>query len=55
MRAGNYGEEFKRDAVHQIAVRRYQVREVSRRSGVRTYSLCIYGRLFLCKVSSDLI
>ena len=35
----NFGEEFKRDAVHQITVRGYPVREVSERLGVSTYSL----------------
>ena len=34
-----YSDEFKRDAVHQIRVRGYPVREVSQRLGVSTYSL----------------
>jgi transposase len=39
MGTSKYSDEFKRDAVHQITVRGYPVREVSRRSGVSTYSL----------------
>lgn len=40
MGTGNYSDEFKRDAVHQITtVRGYPVREVSRRLGVSTCSL----------------
>ena len=39
MGTGNYSDEFKRDAVHQVTVRGYPVREVSRRLGVSTYSL----------------
>lgn len=35
MGPSNYSDEFKRDAVHQITVRGYPVREVSRRLGVR--------------------
>lgn len=31
MGTSNYSDEFKRDAVHQITVRGYPVREVSRR------------------------
>ncbi len=39
MGTGNSSDEFKRDAVHQITVRGYPVREVSQRLGVSTYSL----------------
>jgi transposase len=39
MGKSNYSEDFKRDAVHQIAVRGYPVREVSPRLGVSTHSL----------------
>ena len=39
MGTSNYSDEFKRDAVHQITVRGYPVREVSRRLGVSTHSL----------------
>ncbi len=39
MGTSNYSDEFKRDAVHQVTVRGYQVREVSRRPGVSTHSL----------------
>ena len=35
----NFSEDFKRDAVHQIAVRGYAVHEVSERLGVSTHSL----------------
>ena len=41
----NFSEDFKRDAVHQITVRGYPVREVSERLGVSTYSLHFYSRL----------
>jgi len=34
-----FSEDFRRDAVHQITVRGYPVREVSERLGVSTYSL----------------
>ena len=49
MGTSNYSDEFERDAVHQITVRGYPVREVSRRLGVSPYSLYIYGRLSPCK------
>lgn len=39
MGTSHYSEEFKRDAMHQITVRRYPVREVSRRLGVSKRSL----------------
>jgi transposase len=39
MGTSNYSDEFKRDAVHQIRVRGYPVREVSQRLGVSTHSL----------------
>ena len=39
MGKSNYNEDFKRDAVHQIVVRGYPVREVSQRLGVSTHSL----------------
>lgn len=42
----NYREEFKRDAVLQITVLGYPVREVSRRLGVGTYSLYKWLKLF---------
>ena len=35
----NFSEDFKRDAVHQIAVRGYPVREISERLGVSPHSL----------------
>ena len=46
MGTSNYSDEFKRDAVHQITVRGYPVREVSRRLGVGTYSLYKWLKLF---------
>ena len=39
MGTSNYSDDFKRDAVHQITVRGYPVREVSGRLGVSTHSL----------------
>ena len=42
----NYSDEFKRDAVHQITVRGYRVREVFRRLGVSTHSLYKWMKLF---------
>ena len=46
MGTSNYSDDFKRDAVHQITVRGYPVREVSRRLGVSTYSLYKWLKLF---------
>jgi transposase len=46
MRTSNYSDEFKRDAVQQITVRGYPVREVSRRLGVSSHSLYKWLRLF---------
>lgn len=46
MGTGNYSGEFKQDAVHQITVRGYPVREVSRRLGVSTHSLYKWLKLF---------
>ena len=46
MGTSNYSDEFKRDAVYQITVRRYPVREVSRRLGVSTHSLYKWMKLF---------
>lgn len=42
----NFSEDFKRDAVHQITVRGYPVREVSERLGVSTYSLYKWMKLY---------
>ena len=42
----NFSYDFKRDAVRQIIVRGYAVREVSERLGVSTYSL--YKWMKLC-------
>ncbi len=46
MGTSNYSDEFKRDAVHQITVRGYPIREVSRRLGVSTHSLYKWLKLF---------
>ena len=46
MGTSNYSDEFKRDAVHQITVRGYPVREVSRRLGGSAYSLYKWLKLF---------
>jgi len=46
MGTSNYSDDFKRDAVHQITVRGYPVREVSRRLGVSTHSLYKWVKQF---------
>lgn len=46
MVTGNYSDELKRDAVHQIAVRGYPVREASKRLGVGAHSLSKWMKLF---------
>ena len=46
MWTSNYSDDFKRDAVQQITVRGYPVREVSRRLGVSSHSLYKWLRLF---------
>jgi len=46
MGTSNYSDDFKRDAVHQIPVRGYPVREVSRRLGVSMHSLYKWLKLF---------
>jgi transposase len=46
MGTSHYSDEFKRDAVHQITVRGYPVREVSQRLGVSTYSLYKWLKLY---------
>jgi transposase len=46
MGTSNYSDEFKRDAVQQITVRGYPVREVSRRLGVSSHSLYKWLKLF---------
>ncbi len=42
----NLSDDFKRDAVRQITVRGYAVREVSERLGVSTYSLYKWMKLY---------
>ena len=46
MGTSNYSDEFKRDAVQQITVRGYPVREVARRLGVSSHSLYKWLKLF---------
>jgi transposase len=46
MGKNNYNDDFKRDAVHQIAVRGYAVREVSQRLGVSTHSLYKWMKVY---------
>jgi transposase len=46
MGTSNYSDEFKRDAVQQIRVRGYLVREVSQRLGVSSHSLYKWMKLF---------
>jgi len=46
MGKANCSEDFKRDAVHQIVVRGYAVREVSERLDVSTHSLYAWMKKF---------
>jgi transposase len=46
MGTSNYGDKFKRDAVQQIRVRGYPVREVSQRLAVSSHSLYKWMKLF---------
>lgn len=46
MGTSNCSDEFKRDAVQQITVRGYPVREVSRRLGVSLHSFYKWMKLF---------
>jgi transposase len=46
MGTSNYSDAFKRDAVQQITVRGYPVREVARRLGVSSHSLYKWLKLF---------
>ena len=46
MGTSNYSDDFKRDAVQQIRVRGYPVREVSQRLGVSSHSLYKWMKLF---------
>ncbi len=41
-----FSEDFKQDAVHQVVVRGYPVREVSGRLGVSTHSLYAWMKKF---------
>jgi transposase len=53
MGTSNYSDEFKRDAVQQITVRGYPVREVARRLGVSSHSLYKWLKLFAEPVSKS--
>lgn len=57
MGTSNYSDEFKRDAVHQISVRGYAVREVSERLGVSTRSSREEPTQLFChpKLTSELV
>lgn len=46
MGKAKFSDDFKRDAVHQITVRGYPVREVSQRLGVSTHSLYAWVKKF---------
>ena len=46
MGTSNYSDEFKRDAVQQIRMREYPVREVSQRFRVSAHSLYKWMKLF---------
>lgn len=46
MGTSNYSDDFKRDAVHQIATRGNPVRDVSQRLGVGTHSLYKWMKVF---------
>ena len=46
MGRSQYSDDFKRDAVHQIKVRGYPVREVSARLGVSTHTLYKWMKVF---------
>ena len=46
MGTSSCSDEFKRDAAHQITVRGYPVREVSRRLGFSAHSLYKWMKLF---------
>jgi len=41
-----FSDDFKQDAVHQITVRGYPVREVSERLGVSTHSLYKWMKIY---------
>ncbi len=53
MGTGNFTDDFKRDAVAQIAERDYPAKEVSARLGVSTHSLYAWKRKFAKAVSGD--
>ncbi len=48
----NFSDAFKRDAVHQITVRGYAMREVSDHLGVSTHSLYQWMKKFPAKGQS---
>ncbi len=49
----DYSDDFKRDAVHQIAVRGYRVREVSTRLGVSAWSLYKWPKVYFAPASKQ--
>ena len=55
MGMSTYSDEFKRDAVQQITVRGYPVREVARRLGVSSHSLYKWLKLFREPVSKSVV
>lgn len=50
---GNFSDDFKRDAVHQIVERGYPDAEVSKRLGVGPHSLHAWKKRFAKSVSRD--
>ena len=53
MGRGNFSEDFKRDAVTQIADRGYPVAEVAQRLGVSQHSLYAWKKKFAQPAGSD--
>ncbi len=53
MGKAKFGDDFKRDAVHQIVDRGYPVAEVSKRLGVSTHSLYLWLKKFSKSSGSD--
>ncbi|MEP3428890.1 MAG: IS3 family transposase [Roseibium sp.] len=53
MGKGNFSDDFKRDAVHQIVERGYPVAEVSKRLGVSPHSLYAWKKRFAKSGSRD--
>lgn len=53
MGKGNFSDDFKRDAVHQIVERGYPVAEVSKRLGISPHSLYARKKRFAKSGSRD--